>query len=141
MEWLDWATSHNKEGVMINIANAPYICDRNSGLLKVKRFKECEGVVREVLEGNGRHQGRLGSVIVEIKDKEGRFHTVKVGSGFSDDQRALYWKAPAHLIGKVVDIGYFEVTKNKGDDSLSLRFPTWLDRIRYEKNEEDMNCV
>lgn len=141
MRWLDWAKKNGKEGVMININTAPYICDRTSGLLKVKTFNECEAVVRSIEIGTGKNAHRLGAVFVEIKDKEGRMHGVRVGSGFTDKQRDYYFKHQKELLGKVVEIGYFEVTNNQADDSLSLRFPTWRNIIRNDKSEEDMNSI
>lgn len=140
-KWLKWAQDNSKEGVMINLADSPYICDRTSGLLKVKRFKECEAVVRSVETGTGKNSGRLGAVIVDIKDDNGNLHSVRVGSGFTDAQRNDYFENPNKVVGKVVEIGYFEVTKNKADNSLSLRFPTWLDRIRIDKEEGDMSPI
>ena len=140
-KWLKWAQDNSKEGVMINLADSPYICDRTSGLLKVKRFKECEAVVRSVETGTGKNSGRLGAVIVDIKDGDGNLHSVRVGSGFTDAQRDYYFENPDKVVGKVVEIGYFEVTKNKADNSLSLRFPTWLDRIRIDKEEGDMSPI
>ena len=140
-KWLRWAQDNKKEGIMINLANSPYICDRTSGLLKVKRFKECEAVVRSVETGTGKNSGRLGAVIVDIKDGDGNLHSVRVGSGFTDAQRDYYFENSDKVVGKVVEIGYFEVTKNKADNSLSLRFPTWLDRIRIDKEEGDMSPI
>lgn len=140
-KWLDWAHKNKKEGVMVNISNSPYVCDRTSGLLKVKTFKECEAVVRSIETGTGRNSGRLGAVIVDIKDKDGALHKVRVGSGFTDEQREDYFRNPEKVVGKVVEIGYFEVTKNRADSSLSLRFPKWLDRVRLDKQEEDMTAI
>lgn len=141
MRWLNWAKENGKEGVMININNAPYICDRSSGLLKVKTFNECEAVVRSIELGTGKNADKLGAVVVEIKDKTGRMYQVRVGSGFTDVQRQHYIKHQKELLGKVVEIGYFEVTSNQADDSLSLRFPTWKDRVRNDKTEKDMNSI
>lgn len=140
-KWLKWAQDNRKEGVMINLADSPYICDRTSGLLKVKRFKECEAVVRSVEIGTGRNENRLGAVIVDIKDGNGTFHSVRVGSGFTDSERDDYFINQDKVVGKVVEIGYFEVTKNKANNSFSLRFPTWLDRVRIDKEEEDITPI
>ena len=141
MRCLDEVTARGGEGVMINLSDAPYICGRNSGLLKVKRFNECEGIIRSIETGTGKNEGRLGAIIIDIKDEDGRYHKVRVGSGFKDYERDYYYDFPELLIGKVVEIGYFEVTKNKADDSLSLRFPTWLDRIRHDKGELDITPI
>lgn len=131
----------HKEGVMINIDNAPYVTQRASGLLKVKTFNECEAVVRSIETGTGRNSNRLGAVIVDIKDDTGKLHSVRVGSGFTDKMRDYYYKRQDLLVGKVVEISYFEATHNREDDSLSLRFPTWLDRVRQDKTEEDMSSL
>lgn len=141
MRCLDEVTARGGEGVMINLSDAPYICGRNSGLLKVKRFNECEGIIRSIETGTGKNEGRLGAIIVDIKDEDGRYHRVRVGSGFKDYERDYYYDYPELLVGKVAEIGYFEVTKNKADDSLSLRFPTWLDRIRLDKTEQEMTAI
>lgn len=141
LKYLNEFTARGAEGVMINIDAAPYVVGRTDGLLKVKRFKECEAVVRSVERGTGKNSNRLGAVIVDIKDEGGRLHSVRVGSGFTDEQRNDYFLHQDKVLDKVVEIGYFEVTHNKADDSLSLRFPTWLDRIRIDKEEEDMTSI
>lgn len=140
-EWLDWAHANNKEGTMINIASAGYECKRSSQLLKVKTFAEVEAYVISLEEGTGKNVGKLGAITTQIKDKEGNLHQVKVGSGFNDEERNLYWQHPELLKNKVVEISYFEVTTNKVDDSLSLRFPTWLGRVRNDKAFEEMNHI
>lgn len=140
-EWLEWARSNNKEGIMVNIANKGYECKRTRSLLKVKIFSETEAHVIDLEEGTGKNVGKLGAIVTEVKDKENRLHVVKVGSGFSDDERILYWQHPELLKDKVVEVSYFEVTTNKSDNSLSLRFPTWLGRIRNDKPLEEMNTL
>lgn len=140
-EYLDLARSYDKEGIMINVANAGYQCKRTKSLLKVKVFNECEAFVTNVEQGTGRNENRLGNIVVKFKDKTGKYHSVKVGSGFSDEQRLTYWIQPELILNKIVEISYFEVSNNKDNDSLSLRFPTWLDRIRNDKSLETMNCI
>lgn len=140
-EYLKWAKSLGKEGVMINWATGPYECKRSRKLLKVKSFHETEAFVVALEEGTGRNEHRLGNIVVQFKDKNGRLHTAKVGSGFSDRDRDTYWAQPELLINKVVEISYFEISNNKTNDSLSLRFPTWLGRIRNDKTIEEMNHI
>lgn len=140
-EYLKWAKDHDKEGVMINWCIGPYECKRSRKLLKVKTFNECEAYVEELIEGTGKNEGKLGAISVKIKDREGNYHQVKVGSGFDDSERTLYWEHPETLKDKVVEISYFEVTNNKTDSSLSLRFPTWLGRIRDDKEFISMNSI
>ena len=92
-------------------------------------------------EGTGKNSNRLGAVKIKILDKAGRYHIVRVGSGFKDFERDLYWKNQSMILNKVVEVGYFEITENQSDDSLSLRFPTWLGRIRQDKDLKSMSSI
>lgn len=141
LEYLNWAKSLGKEGVMINWATGPYECKRSRKLLKVKSFNETEAYVEELVEGTGRNAGRLGAIIIRFKDKDGKYHSCNCGSGFSDKERDLYWAQPELIKNKVVEVSYFEVSNNQTDDSLSLRFPTWLGRVRNDKTLEQMNHI
>lgn len=140
-EWLNWAHKNNKEGIMINLADKGYECKRTKNLLKVKTFNECEAYVINIEEGTGRNEGRLGKIVVQVKDKEGKLHIVRSGSGFEDWERDEYWKHPEKIMNKVVELQYFEITNNKDDDSISLRFPIWQGRIREDKSFEEMNTL
>ena len=55
----------------------------------------------DVEEGTGRNKGRLGAIVCKYYN-----NTVKVGSGFSDEQRVALWKNREYIIGKIVDIKY-----------------------------------
>lgn len=129
------------EGVMINLMEAGYECKRSKGLLKVKSFKDADVLVTDVVEGTGKNLGKLGNVVVKFL-YEGREMACEVGSGFNDEEREHYWNNPQELIGKVVEIKYFEVTQNQKDvTKYSLRFPTWQGRIRNDKAVEDITDV
>jgi len=60
-------------------------------------------------------------------------HDVRVGSGFSMEQRKEFFKDPSLIIGKTITVVYFEETKNQ-NGGLSLRFPT-LKVIHGDKRE------
>jgi DNA ligase-1 len=81
--------------------------------------------VIDLEEGSGRLVGTLGAILVRYKGG----NVVRVGSGFSDEERALYWSQPDLILHKVVEIKYFESTRN-ADGQESLRFPTWVSNIR-----------
>ena len=69
-----------------------------------------------VRDGKEKQETMLAQVYIEHKG-----HIVKVGSGFSQEQRLKYMTAD--IIGKTITVQYFEETKNdKG--GISLRFPT-----------------
>ena len=129
------------EGLMINLMEGAYECKRTKKLLKVKSFKDADVLVTDVVEGTGKNLGKLGNVVVKFL-YEGREMCCEVGSGFNDEEREYYWNNPHELIGKVVEIKFFEVTQNQKDvTKYSLRFPTWQGRIRNDKAVEDITDV
>jgi len=134
--WLENITATGGEGVMINITDAPYECKRTKNLLKVKKFKTADVKVLNVNSGTGRFENTLGSIAVEFEYKDNKY-TCDVGSGFTDEQREKYWNNKELLLGKIVEVKYFEISQD-ADGKYSMRFPVWLDRIREEKDEISM---
>jgi DNA ligase-1 len=137
-ELCDKYTNAGGEGVMINIANAPYECKRTKNLLKVKRFNSADVRVLSWEEGTGANKGKLGAVIVEFIAPDGKTYTCKVGSGFEKDEREQFFADPSQIVGHIIEIGYFELSKNQNDDGYSLRFPTFK-CLRHDKNEISMH--
>ncbi|MEY8736393.1 ligase [Lactobacillus sp. AN1001] len=121
------------EGLMINLANGLYVTKRTSDLLKVKDFYEADVLVKDVFEGTGKYAGTLGGVIIDYKG-----YDIRVGSGFSDDERERYWNNEDEIVGKIIAVQYFEETNNQNDDSISLRFPTFKG-IRADKSVADVS--
>jgi DNA ligase-1 len=122
LELLDEAIANQEEGVMINICDAPYEFGRTWNLMKVKKMNTLDLEVIGYEEGSGRLKGTLGALLVRYKDG----NTVKVGSGFTDELRALIWLEPSDFVGKIIEVQYFEETTN-ADGGLSLRFPVFKD--------------
>lgn len=137
MELLDIAKSNNQEGIMLNLSDAPYECKRSKGILKVKVMNTGDMRVLNVIEGTGVNKGKLGSITVQF-EHEGELHTCDCGSGFSKEERSLYWDNPELILGKIVEIQYFEISKNK-QGGVGLRFPVWKSRIRESKTEISMH--
>ena len=130
-KYLEELTSAGEEGVMINICDALYEFKRTTNLLKVKKMNTLDLEIVGVEEGEGRLAGTLGAIHVRYRDG----NIVKVGSGFSDWHRNEIWQNQIYYIGKIVEIQYFEETKNdKG--GVSLRFPIFKD-IRLDKLTAD----
>lgn len=121
------------EGLMINLSDGLYQTKRTSDILKVKEFFNADVLVKNVFEGTGELSGTLGGVIIDYKGND-----VKVGSGFTLEERNTYWANPNKIIGKVVDVQYFEETNNQNDNNISLRFPT-IKSIRLDKTPEDIS--
>jgi DNA ligase-1 len=113
------------EGIMIR-KNDAYKGKRSNDLLKKKYFKDSEYVVLETINDNmrffenGQDVERETLSAVVIKHNK---HKVKVGSGFSKEQREKYYNNPSEIIGKVITVQYFEESKNEKGE-VSLRFPT-----------------
>lgn len=130
-KYLDQLTAEGEEGVMINICDAPYEFKRTNNLLKVKKMDTLDLEIVGVEAGEGRLANTLGAIHVRYKDG----NIVKVGSGFSDWMRDEIWNNQVYYIGKIVEIQYFEETKNdKG--GVSLRFPIFKE-VRLDKREAD----
>jgi DNA ligase-1 len=137
-ELCDKYTDMGKEGVMVNIADAPYQCKRTKDLLKVKRFNAADVRVIEWEEGSGANKGKLGAVIVEFIAPDNKIYTCKVGSGFGKEDREIFYKNPDKIVGHIIEIGYFELSRNQNDDGYSLRFPTYK-HLRDDKTEISMH--
>lgn len=110
----------DKEGCMVN-RDVPYKCKRHNGILKVKRFYTCDLPIIRLEEGSGRLSGTLGNFVVDYKGNE-----VCVGSGMTDEQREVFWEAGNSLIGRVIEVKYKEVSKDKKTKKESLQFPVFV---------------
>lgn len=71
------------EGLILRAPEALYLATRSEFMLKLKSHDDAECRVLAHLEGQGRHQGRLGALLCRLDD--GRI--IRIGSGFSDAQR------------------------------------------------------
>ncbi|MDQ7989680.1 MAG: DNA ligase [Candidatus Dactylopiibacterium sp.] len=91
------------EGLMLHLAQAPYLDGRSPALLKLKPWLDAEARVVAHLPGKGRHAGRMGALLVEAPDGR-RF---RIGTGFTDAQRA---SPPAP--GSLVTYRYHALTRH-----------------------------
>jgi len=136
-KWLGTFCNAGGEGVMLNIASAPYECKRTKNLLKVKQFNTADVLVVDVEEGTGANRNKLGAVVVQFIGKDGKKYTCKVGSGFKLEERESFWADKNQIKGKIIEIGYFEMSRNQNDENYSLRFPTFK-HLRLDKTEISM---
>jgi len=122
------------EGVMIKDVDAPYECKRTHAWLKAKPFIEVTLEVKEVEEGTGRNEGRLGAFVCEGID-DGKDICVNVGSGFTDVHRDDYWTHRSSIVGNLVEVRADAVTQNQ-DGTYSLRFPRFKTFRGFEIGEK-----
>lgn len=81
---LDEVVRGGGEGLMLHLADAPYVTGRNDALLKLKPLDDAEATVIAHVPGKGKYQGKMGALQVETADGK-QFH---IGTGFSDAVRA-----------------------------------------------------
>lgn len=127
-ELLEQMVREDKEGLMIN-TDVPYRRTRHKGILKVKRFYTMDLPIIRCEEGTGRLSGTLGAFVLKYKENE-----VKVGSGFTDEQREQFWNNRDDMEGLLCEVKYKEISQDKVTGLESLQFPVFVG-IRTDKTE------
>lgn len=128
-----WAKNNNLEGIMINLADAKYVCKRTDTLLKVKEFYTVDLKIIGTQEGTGKYENSLGALLVEYKG-----NTVGVGSGYTDSERDYLWNNRDSIIGRVSEVQFFEETVDEKTGLPSLRFPVYV-QLRETGKEVSYN--
>ena len=77
------------------------------------------GPFRYVKNGAECEEQMLSCVTIIHKD-----YPVRVGSGFSIEQRQDFYKHPKKIMNQTITVQYFSESKNQ-DGGISLRFPTF----------------
>ena len=91
------------EGLILKDPNAPYQFKRSNTWIKLKDRKTADVRVIGFEPGKGKYKGMMGALVVDFNGKPN-----KIGTGFSDLQRSN----SEHLLGKMVEISYHELTKD-----------------------------
>jgi len=118
------ASEKGWEGLMLR-KNSTYKGKRSNDILKVKTFFDEEykvvdtffGPLRYIREGIEVEEEMLSGVAIKHKG-----NIVRVGSGFTIDQRKHLFKNPNDILGKTITVQYFEESQNQNGE-FSLRFP------------------
>ena len=104
------------EGAMIKNPKLPYNFGRSDAVIKFKAMEDDDFKVVGFKEGDGRHKGKLGALIVDTNGG-----TAEVGTGFSDELREEIWENRDKYLGMTVTVKYQERTEKE-----SLRFPVFM---------------
>ena len=123
------------EGLMIKPNDNYYECKRSHAWLKIKPFIEVTLKVVDIQEGSGKHAGKLGAFQVEGED-DGKFFSLSVGSGLTDDDREKFWSAKNRLIGRMVEIRADAITQSIEGEHFSLRFPRFKNFRGFKEDEK-----
>jgi len=99
---LDEVIATQGEGLMLHLASAHYQQGRTPALMKLKKYQDAEATVIGYTEGKGKYQNQLGAI--QVKTSNGIMF--KIGSGFSDAQRANPPK-----IGTIITFKYNGLTQ------------------------------
>jgi hypothetical protein len=108
------------EGVMVKDLSSKYIFKRSNSLLKLKPTTTHEGVIVGCYEGrhNTRLEGTFGGFNVLLTNGV----ITRVGSGFSDKQRAEVTLNPNSWIGKIIECACQPPLTEDG----AMRFPVFI---------------
>jgi len=129
------ASEKGWEGLMLR-KNDFYKGKRSNDILKVKTFHDDEYIVKDLSFGPFRYIKEGKEVEEDMLTAVSIMHrgnTVSVGSGFTIDQRKIFYKKPDDIIGKTITVQYFEESQNQ-DGDYSLRFPV-IKAIHGEKRQ------
>ena len=136
---LNRITSAGGEGIMINSGHSKYQHKRVNDLLKFKKMYTMDLRVVGLIGGTGKYEGMIGALQC-IGEYEDKLIAVDVGTGLSDTQRWDWAVNDDEIIGKIVEVGYFSLSQEKGfvgTKHYSLRFPRLI-RVREDKSDTNL---
>jgi len=80
---LDEVVRAGGEGLMLHLADAPYVTGRSDVLIKLKPLQDTEAVILEHVPGKGKYRGVMGALRVRSHDGK----SFLIGTGFTDQVR------------------------------------------------------
>lgn len=125
-----------QEGLILKEMDAVYQWDRSLAWCKVKRFYDADARILSWEFGKKKNAKRMGRVNAAGWLEDGTYFECGVGSGWTDKQRDDFVENfDANWKGKTVVVKYQEVSKSKGKEHSSLRFPT-VDQEKLLRNDK-----
>jgi len=124
LELVKESSDNGWEGLILR-KNSEYKGKRSKDLIKYKSFFDAEykvidcemGPFRYVYNNKEKEEVMLSCVMIEHKN-----NIVRVGSGFTIEQRKFFHNHPEDIIGKIITVQYFAESENQ-NGGISLRFP------------------
>lgn len=99
-DYFNEVTDNDGEGIVLRVPESMYINGRSDKMLKLKKIKSDEAVVKGYAKGRGKNKMRLGTLLCDWLGM-----TIKVGSGIPDTVR----NCPPP-IGSLVTFNYLDTT-------------------------------
>lgn len=124
-EWI----ARGEEGAVAKAMDAPYEPKRSKNLVKLKKASMADVRITGVNEG--KNPGTLGSLSYSTDDEVIKGDV----SGISDALKKAIWEDPDAFIGRVIEVRYMEVTKDKKTGEYTLYGPPVFIRFREDKLE------
>lgn len=126
------------EGLMVYDPKGAAKVGKVLGWWKVKPEEEADGIITDLIEGEGRLKGTMGAAMVKLEDGT----VCKVGTGWTDAQRAILWaNFTADMNAWEVPDGwqrwdrYIQITYMERTDDGNIRHPAF-DRFRDVEGQE-----
>ncbi|MBQ9160846.1 MAG: hypothetical protein IJ122_05945 [Methanobrevibacter sp.] len=127
LRYLEEEKQKGGEGLVLRYVSSVYQQERSKDFVKLKpRITLDLRVIR--LTPHSKHKNEIGAAVVLYKGNE-----VKVGTGFSKEERERFFKHPELIVNKIIEVEVLEESQNKSG-SYSLRHPAF-NRIRDDKEE------
>ena len=117
------------EGAVLKNLSDPWENRRSRGQVKLKVENCVELVVVDKYEGTGRNAGTLGGLTCQSLDGG---LVVNLGGGYSDVQRAEYWKSET-IVGSIITAKANDYQTSEGRDTYALFLPVFIEE-RLEKD-------
>lgn len=111
------------DGTVLKLHQSLYEFKRTKTWLKVKPCLDVDAVVVDMVEGNGKYAGTLGTLLVQMPGE-----TLKRPiSGMTDAQRTSWWTYPEVILGETVEV------KIRGVHPSGAWIEPRFERIREDK--------
>ena len=123
--------AEGEEGLVLKDPKGPWEDKRVKHQVKMKAELEADLRVTGFLQGAGKFEGKIGSLLVESAD--GKVKTA-VGTGLNDEERSY---DPSEFLGKIVAVKYNALIDDKKTGQKSLFLPVFVE-IREDKTVADV---
>ncbi len=129
-------SEHTAKGLEGCVIKSPDSCWKNGtakDIVKLKIKADFDLRVTGIYEGTGKYVGMMGGLSIATSDN---LLQCDLGTGFSEEQRKVFWMHKHDLLGKIVTVSANDVIASKGSDIKSLFLPAF-EMVRHDKAVAD----